>query len=128
MKALNDPIRSILSRLPSEVRIRLGRGVVNNTTSALIGVAFAVAAIAWGLRDNPLLALGVSALLIGTYLFYLLGTWIFAERNPEQAMLGGSEFLQALQLKQSAKGVSEIPVLPPVEAPKIERIVEDVQK
>ena len=67
--------------------------------------------IAWAFADNP----GYSVMLIGalvvTYLILLIGTWFFAGKHPDLAMLGDSEWLQ-YQYLENRVAIGGLPNLP----------------
>jgi len=99
--------------LEGVARIRLGRGVVGNTTYAIIAFMLCSAIAVTALRSEPYLALAAIALFGAVFVIYLLGTWRFAEKNPALAMLGDSEWLKYHQSQMGAQGVQEIPHMPP---------------
>jgi hypothetical protein len=98
-------------------RVRLGRGVVGNTTYGFVGLCSAGILIVWALNKNPGYAFASLIALIFVYLLYLFGTYKFADKNPETAMLGDSEWLQLKNKQMAAKGINEFPEGPVIEAP-----------
>jgi hypothetical protein len=86
-------------------RVRLARGVVGNTTYAVCCAFLLLVAVAFGLAAHPYIALSAIAIICGVLLVYLFGTWIFAHRHPDQALLGGAELLQWRQMDMAAKGI-----------------------
>jgi hypothetical protein len=98
-------------------RVRIGGGVVINTTYAILGVCTAAGVIAWGLNAAPIFALGIITILAAVLVVYLLGTWRFADKHPDQAALGGSSWLRFRQMQLESKGNPEIAPLPPITDP-----------
>ena len=113
------PESDILSRLGISSktldRVRLARGVVGNTTYAIVAAFLAIAAVAWTFRDQPLIALGFICIVAFLALVYLIGTWIFAHKHPDVALLGGAELLKWRQMEMAAKGMPLLPEAPNVE-------------
>jgi amino acid transporter len=94
-------------------QVRLGAGVVNLTTTAFIAFCVAAAGISWALSRDPYLALAVVGVMAFVGLVYFVGTWIFADKHPDQAALGGSWWLKFRELQIEAKGQPDLQVLPP---------------
>lgn len=67
-------------------RVRLGRGVVGNTTYALWAVGATIVGVSWALRTTPEIALIADGGLLLIYLIYLIGTYLFANKHPDLAM------------------------------------------
>jgi hypothetical protein len=88
--------------------IRLARGVVGNTTYVACFALAAIAAVAWAFSGQPTVALVIICIIAALAAIYLMGTWIFAHRNPGLALLGGAELLQWRQMEMAAK---ELPIL-----------------
>jgi hypothetical protein len=99
-------------------RVQIGGGVVINTTHAFLALCAAAGVIAWGLNGAPAFALALIGILAVILVIFLLGTWRFADRHPDQAALGGSSWLKFRQLQMEAKDTPEIPPLPPTTDPK----------
>jgi hypothetical protein len=88
----------------SEVnRVQLGPGVVGNTTTALICSVIASAAQAYFLHDQPAVMFGAMAVTVILLLVYMFGTWRFAERHPDLALMGGADLLQLRRMEMAAK-------------------------
>jgi len=86
----------------SETRITLGPGVITLTSMVAATALVAIAACAYALAALPfifLAAVGVIALVI---LVFLIGTWIFAHRHPDLAVMGGSTLLQYHRMQMAA--------------------------
>lgn len=89
---------------PSDLsRVQLGPGVVANTTTALVASVIATAAEAYFLREQPAVMFGAMAMTLILTLVYLVGTWRFAERQPDLALMGGAELLQLRRMQMGAK-------------------------
>lgn len=117
MNPINYLKRAAGSDLEGVARLRLGRGVVGNTTYAFYALAAAGAAITWALRDSPGMAILAVGGLIIAFLVYLFGTYVFARWFPDMAMLGDSEWLALRQSEMASKNNSRIPTLPPTTDP-----------
>lgn len=99
-------------------RIRLGRGVVGNTTYGFCAAAASVGVVGWSLRDTPAAALTAIALLCVVFLIYLIGTWRFADKHPDRAMLGDSEWLRWWEQERTGlRGLPNAPNTPTVTDP-----------
>lgn len=101
-------------------RVRLGPGVVGNTSTVLVIALPSCAATAWALSPHPdvaLIAVFVELLLLGGYLW---GTWSYARRYPEYALLGGSDLIKALEMQMAAKGYPSVPTMPAEGPPPID--------
>jgi hypothetical protein len=99
-------------------RIRIGGGVVINTTYAFLALCAAAGVVAWGLNRTPSFAVAVMGILAVALVIFLLGTWRFADRHPDQAALGGSSWLKFRQLQMEAKGAPDLVPLPSTTDPK----------
>ncbi len=69
-------------------RVRAGAGVVGNTRYVIISLWVAAVPIIWGLSPHPIIAICAVAIFAFVTVIYFIGTWIFAERNPDQAVMG----------------------------------------
>jgi len=88
-------------------RLRLGRGVLGNTTYAVVAYLIATAAVTWSLNKTPEWALLAVLVLTTVFVVYLVGSYIFAHLHPDLAMLGDSEWL-TYQQQMGAKDKSII--------------------
>lgn len=115
MDSLDELIRKRIGRRPEGMaRVRMGRGVVGNTTYGFWGACAASIGVAFALQNRPWFALaGVGGILVA-YLVYLGGTYWFANKHPDRAMLGDVEWLQWYQSQQGAQNLPSIPPSPPV--------------
>jgi hypothetical protein len=107
--------RHLGSNLEGVARLRLGRGVMGNTTYAFYAAVAAAVAALYALKESPLLAVSAGAGIMGVYLIYLFGTYFFGRSHPDLAMLGDSEWLALQQM--AAKNRLEIPDLPSISDP-----------
>jgi hypothetical protein len=98
-------------------RVRAGAGVVRNTTYVILALWVAAAPIIWALSPNPLIAIGAIAIFALVTIIYFIGTWRFAERNPDQAAMGGSEWRRFRQAQLASKSQPDIPDLPSMPNP-----------
>jgi hypothetical protein len=83
--------------------VKLAPGVVGHTTTAVVVAAVVIAAEVYFLRSVP----WAMAVAVGATVFvvtvYLVGTWRFADKHPDLALMGGSELLQLRQLQIGAQ-------------------------
>jgi hypothetical protein len=86
---------------------------VGNTTYATIAFFVCAAGIGAAFRSEPPMALGAIGLLIIPYLVYIVGTWRFADKHPDRAMLGDSEWLRHQELQFAALGYGPVPYTAP---------------
>jgi len=109
----------MLGSMHDVARIKLGPGVVGNTSTIAIAAVVAAAAIAcalaWaGMADHIVVVL----LIVFSFASVVcIGNWIFASIYPDLAVLGGGEFLALRQAQMAGKDVGEIPTIKPIEAP-----------
>jgi len=68
----------------------------------MIALCAAVGAIAWALPGNPQL-LAIVAVIAGVFVVFLLGTWLFAHFHPDQAAVGGSEWIKFREMQMGSK-------------------------
>ena len=100
-------------------QIRFGAGVVHLTTAAFIAFCVAVGGVAWALSREGNLVLAVVAMMLAALIIFLIGTWLFANRNPDQAALGGSWWYKFRELQMDeAKGHPKLPTLPSTTDPR----------
>lgn len=90
-------------------RIRLGRGVVGNTTYAFISVVAAVAVVAFFFKGNLTVGAWIIGALLLVFVIYFLGIFWFAHKHPNVAMLGDAEYLQLMESKMAAAGLRTLP-------------------
>lgn len=83
--------------------LQLGPGVVGNTTTAVVIAVIATAAEAYFLHDQPMVMFGVMGMTLVLVLVYLFGTWRFAERHPDLALMGGADLLQLRRMEMAAR-------------------------
>lgn len=100
-------------------RIRLGRGVVGNTTYAWIILCPTVVGLVWALNATPWFAVGLVGAILLVFLIFLLGTYMFANKHPALAALGDTEYLQLQEAQMAAKNLPKIPEGPIIEAPPV---------
>jgi hypothetical protein len=98
-------------------RVRTGAGVVGNTRYVIIALWAAAVPITWALSPDPIIAICAVAIFAFVTVIFFIGTWIFAERNPDQAVMGGSEYRRFRQAQLASKSSPNIPNLPPTVDP-----------
>jgi hypothetical protein len=98
-------------------RVKLGPGVVGNSTFAILALCIAAPGIAWALRDYPSAALIGIGLIAAVVVLYFIGTWIYAHLHPDHALMGGAELLQLRQMQMAAPGTPVIEGSPIVADP-----------
>jgi len=112
------PPAGVWGAIRTEVeRFRWGGGVVSNTTAAIVAALIAVAATSWALSAHPILAASIDGGIFIVLIIYLFGTWRFADKHPDLAALGGSEYLRYRQLEMGTKEAPQIPAAPNVRPP-----------
>lgn len=101
----------MLDRLLDSVsKIRFNGGLVGRVCTALMVLMACITAL--GIASaNPWLIGGAMLLLVVVAVPVLLKVFAFAEQNPNAAILDGAEFVKAERLRQSSKGIPEIPVI-----------------
>lgn len=115
-----SPKTSIWAGIRTEFeRFRWGGGVVTNTTAAVVAAFIAIATAAWALAAHPIIAVCVIGCVLVLAVLYLLGTWRFADKHPDLAALGGTEYLKYRQLEMGTKEIPSIPAAENVVAPRI---------
>ena len=93
-------------------RIKLARGVVGKTTSALLAVMTVFALAIAGLdTDWMILTLAVGGGVV--FLVYLILILWFAKTNPGPALLEGAELIMWQRGEAAAKGQPKLPEAPP---------------
>src|SRR5215471_2381515 len=83
--------------------VRFGAGVVGHTTYVILAICTASGIVAWALSEHPNVAFRIVALLSGLVVLFLVGTWWFAHRHPDQAAMGGSEWRRFRELQMGAR-------------------------
>jgi hypothetical protein len=79
----------------------------------MIAFFVGMGAIAWALDAHPYVALGVIGLLVLIVGFFLIGTWRFADKHPDQAAMGDSVWLK---FREFQMGTKSQPILVPLPA------------
>lgn len=116
MRGITDYIRRFLGSPDALARVRMGRGVVGNTTYAFWAACAAIIAALLFLSSSPLYALAAIFLVGSLFVIFMLRTHAFADKHPDLAMLGDTEWLQYKEL-QGAKHAEIIDLAQePVEA------------
>ncbi len=107
-----DPL-AFLSRLGETFQgVKLGRGYVARSGTAMLGVLAVWAVIAWRWTDNLVMDGGlllVGAIATGAFLAWSKSTRDFARDNPAQAMLEGAEFVEYKKFEVQAQGITHQP-------------------
>jgi hypothetical protein len=94
--------------------LKLGPGVLR-TIIPIVSFGFiALAAIAWALASNPLMALVAVALGLGVIVYVVERSFRYAETNPLPALLGGSELLQLFRDQIAARDRTLVVNDPPI--------------
>jgi hypothetical protein len=73
--------------------------------------------IIWALSADTIIAIYAIGIFAVVTVIYFMGTWIFAERNPDQAAMGGSEWRRFRQAQLASKNQPQIPDLPSTSDP-----------
>jgi hypothetical protein len=92
----------------------LARGVVGKASYVAGAAIFALAGVAWALRD-PIYLLADAVLVLILFVVYFAGVLWFANRHPGVALLEGAELIQWRQMDIAAKSIAaieDVPVLP----------------
>jgi hypothetical protein len=102
-------------------QVRLGSGVVITTAAVVVAAGVSITGIAWALSAAPSYGAVVIAMFLLVVVIFLLGTWRFADKHPDQAALGGTSWLKLrqLQLRIESKGASKLDILPPTANPEL---------
>ena len=106
--------------------VKLGPGVVGNSTFAVIAAFVGIPATAWALSSHPdyaLVAIAIEAFLLFSF---LVGSWVYAHKHPDHALMGGAELLQLRKAQIAAPGIKVVENAPIVSDP--ENPVEDKPK
>jgi hypothetical protein len=101
----------------SQARVRLGAGVVGSTTAAVISVCAVIGGISWALSHEPLYAVVMAIVLAVILIVFLFGTWHFARSAPDQAVMGGSDWIRFREAQMSSKFNPTLPNLLAMEDP-----------
>jgi hypothetical protein len=104
-------------------RLRLGRGVVGNTTHAFWGSCLLGVGAVFALRDNPWATLAALFLIAAMYLIYMFATHRFADKHPDRAMLGDAEWLAWAQSQTAAKDFAALPASPTTIDPASDKVL-----
>lgn len=88
-------------------KIRLARGVVGKASYVAGATIFALAVVAFSLRE-PFYLFCVAALSVFVFVAYFIGALWFAHKHPGVALLEGAELIQWRQLDMAAKDVSDL--------------------
>ena len=100
-------------------RIRLARGVVGKSSYVAGAAIFAIAVVAFSLRD-PFYLFCLAPLSAFIFITYFIGALWFAHKNPGLALLEGAELIQWRQMEMAVKGHVAIPKQENVAAPLLE--------
>jgi hypothetical protein len=90
-------------------KISFGGGVVGKTTQAVLALAAIWLAIIFKLSDSIVLdaiLLVIGAMATATVVWWIRRTHDFAARNPLQAILSGSQFVEYHRFTAQVKGLS----------------------
>ena len=110
-----EPATSLLTRVTAHVR--LGRGVVGNTTfgfwgACLLALGICIALTVCGYPNQALYALGMCMVF---YLLYQVTTWVGVAYNTDAGMSGDEHYASVVATRQSARNptlvVKEFPQL-----------------
>lgn len=96
---------------------RLGGGVMAYTARVVIVFCGMAGAIALALSHAPFFALVAIAMLVGVVVFFLWGTWRFADRHPDQTALGGAYWYRLREMQLGQKGQPGLPPSPQITDP-----------
>jgi hypothetical protein len=88
-------------------KIRLARGVVGKASYVAGATIFAIAVIAFSLRD-PFYLFCLAPLAVFVFVAYFVGALWFAHKHPGVALLEGAELIQWRQLDMAARDVSDL--------------------
>ena len=101
-------------------QVRLGSGVVITTATVVVAAGVSITGIAWALSTAPSYGVAITAMFLIVVVIFLLGTWRFADRHPDQAALGGTSWLKLrqMQMRIQSKG-SKAEALPPTANPEL---------
>lgn len=105
--------------------VRLGRGVVGNTTfgfwaACLLALGLGVTFI---VKGYPGYALAALAMCWALYLSYQGVTWLGVSKNADAGATGDEDYATVVRHRISAaKDLPEIPQMTPIESPRLERV------
>ena len=113
---IEDLLKNFGISTESVDRIRLAKGVVGKTTTAVL-IVLMVLALAIFKLNNPqlILILGIAAGFV--FLVYFIGVMLFAHKNPGPALLEGAELLRWRQFDLATKGSPSQPASPSLPGP-----------
>jgi hypothetical protein len=117
MNPIDHLRRALGTNLEGVARLRLGRGVVGNTTYAFYAAVAAMVLVTGALHNSASMAFAADVFIGIMYLIYLAGTYFFAHGHPDLAMLGDSEWLAYRQSEMAAKHHLNIDALPSTSDP-----------
>ena len=100
-------------------RIKLGPGVIGITgtvmVTAMVVAGGVTAALAFAGRADMILEALI--IIFAVAILFCAGTYFFAFRQPDLALLSGADLLTLRQAQMAGKDVGEIPLVPPVISP-----------
>jgi hypothetical protein len=95
-----------------QVRVRFGAGVTGHSTYGITAACAAIGLVAWALREHPGYALGAMGIIAAVVLVFFVGNWVFADRHPDAAVMGGSDWRKFREAQLSSKNDPDILTLP----------------
>ena len=113
-----SPDDILASAIESSRKVKFGRGVVSKTSYVAALVVAVWITIAFRLGDSVYSNSGLlmAGLIVTAFTWwYIRSSQNFAERNPGQALLDGTEFLEYTRLEAAAKGLPAPPNQPLIE-------------
>ena len=105
MRELWELLLQRIFRMGSEPpeRVRAGAGLVGHNTHALQWICATAIGVCWALSGSPYVALYVILVLAALGFVYFVGNWWFADKHPDSAALGGSEWRKLREKELAAK-------------------------
>jgi hypothetical protein len=85
-------------------RVRLAQGVVGKTSYVIAAAIFALAVVAFSLKESSYL-FGVAIILLLIVVFYICSILWFAHKHPGESLLEGAELIKWRQLDIAAKNI-----------------------
>jgi len=110
-------LRSLGIRAETFDRLKLGRGVIGKTTNAWIALCVPLALMAWGLSSRPEYLIIFAVIVLLLFAAYFFGSLWFANKNPAQALLEGSELITWKSMEMAAKDMPKVPLTPAIPDP-----------
>ena len=96
MSAFTDMFGQLVRRQQaSGGEFRLGAGVVGHSTRVVIVAIVVIGALALILEKNTAVAINGIIAVAAVAVYYLKGTWQFADRHPDAAALAGTSWPKA---------------------------------